>query len=172
VGIDASFSSTVLVVNVDLFTALGMLLGLIGILIPLLPGLALIVISAIVWAVADGSDLGEWLIVAAVGAICLGAMLASSLIPARRAAGEGAPRWVLVAGVLGVIVGAIAVPVVGALIGWPAGIFVAEWTRTRRLRVAWNTTRATLVGLGLGIAIQFGAGVVAVSIWAIAAWRW
>lgn len=161
-----------LVVNVDLFTALGMLLGLIGILIPFLPGLALIVISAIAWASADGSDPGEWLVVAAVAVICLGAILASSVIPARRAAGAGAPRGVLVAGVLGLIVGAIVIPVVGALIGWPAGIFVAEWARTRRFGFAWNTTRATLVGLGLGIAIQFGAGVAAVSIWAIAAWQW
>lgn len=158
--------------NVDLVVGLGMLLGLIGILIPFLPGMPLIVVSVIVWAVADGPDQGRWLVVAVVTVIAVSAMVGSSLISARRAAGAGAPGWVLAAGVLGLIVGAIVIPVFGALVGWPVGIFVAELARTRGLRTAWRTTRETLTGLGLGIAIQFGAGVLAVAIWAAAAWRW
>ena len=123
------------------------------------------------WALTSGG-LEAWLVAVTVAAICVGAMVASSVLPARRAAGAGAPRWVLVSGIVGLIVGAIAIPVVGAIIGWPAGIFSAELARTRSLGTAWGTTSATLGGLGLGIAIQFGAGVAAVSLWAIAAWLW
>lgn len=158
--------------NVDLLTGLVMLVGLVGVLIPFLPGLPVIALSAVAWALLDGSDTGQWMIVAVVTVICVAAMVVASVVPARRASGAGATGWVLAAGVAGLVVGAIAIPVVGALVGWPAGILVAEAIRTRNLAMAWRTTRATLAGLGLGIAIQFGAGVVAVGIWAAAAWRW
>ena len=158
--------------NLDLVVGLGMLVGLIGVLIPFLPGLPLIVISAFVWVVADGSDPGQWIVFAIVTSIAVAAMVVGSTIPARRASSAGTPGWVLALGVVGLVIGAFAIPVVGALIGWPIGIFIGEWLRTRELGAAWVTTRATLAALGLGIAIQFGAGVVAVAIWAAAAWRW
>jgi uncharacterized protein YqgC (DUF456 family) len=79
---------------------------------------------------------------------------------------------VLAAGVIGLVVGAFVIPIVGALIGWPVGVFVAEFLRTRHVATAVATTRATLAGMGIGIAIQFGGGVAAVAIWAAAAWRW
>jgi len=159
-------------VTVDLLTALVMVVGLVGTVIPFLPGLPLIVMSAAAWAVLDGSDAGQWLIFAAVTTICVAAMIVASVVPARRASDAGATGWVLAGGVVGLLAGAIAIPVVGALIGWPVGILAAEVIRTRDLPVAWRTTRSTLVGLGLGIAIQLGAGVVAVGIWAAAVWRW
>ena len=158
--------------SLDLVVGLGMLVGLIGVLIPFLPGLPLIVVSAFVWVVADGSDPGQWIVFAIVTSITVAAMVVGSTIPARRASGAGTPGWVLALGVVGLVIGAFAIPVVGALIGWPIGIFLGEWLRTRELGAAWVTTRATLAALGLGIAIQFGAGVVAVAIWAAAAWRW
>jgi len=160
------------VVTVDLLTALVMLVGLVGTVIPFLPGLPLIVMSAAAWTVLDGSDAGQWLLLAAVTTICVAAMIVASVVPARRASDAGATGWVLAGGVVGLVAGAIAIPVVGALIGWPVGILAAEVIRTRDLPTAWRTTRSTLIGLGLGIVIQLGAGVVAVGIWAAAAWRW
>ena len=44
--------------------------------------------------------------------------------------------------------------------------------RTRHFNSAWRTTRSTLAGQGLGIAVQLAAGVTAVAVWAAAAWRW
>jgi uncharacterized protein len=99
-------------------------------------------------------------------------MVVGSVLPARRAARAGASRWIVVAGALGVVVGAITLPVVGALIGWPAGIFVGAWFATRDVERAWAMTRATIAGVGIGTAAQFGSGVVAVAVWAVAAWSW
>ncbi len=72
-------------------------------------------------------------------------------------------------GAVGAVVGALVIPVVGALIGWPLGVFVAECLRTRDPSAAWASTRGTVVGVVRGTAVQFGAGLVAVSIWAMAA---
>jgi len=159
-------------VTIDLLVGLLMLVGLVGVVIPFLPGLPLIVVAAFAWVVAGGSDTGQWVVFIIVAAIAVAAMVVGSALPARRASGAGTSGWVLAAGAVGLVVGAIVIPIVGALIGWPVGVFVAELLRTRHVPTAVATTRATLVGMGIGIAIQFGGGVLAVAIWAAAAWRW
>jgi uncharacterized protein len=158
--------------NVDVAVGIVMIVGLVGTVLPFLPGLPVILVAALAWVLVDGSDPGQWLLFAFVAAVCVAGMVIGSILPARRAAQAGASKWVVVGGAVGLVVGAIAIPVVGAIIGWPVGIFVASMLATSDRRQAWAQTRATIAGVGLGTAIQFGAGVVAVGGWAIAAWRW
>jgi uncharacterized protein YqgC (DUF456 family) len=66
------------------------------------------------------------------------------------------------------VIGFFAVPVVGALIGFPAGVFVAELLRHRHHGPAWRATWEALKSVGLGIAIQLGAGVAMIAIWSVA----
>jgi len=155
--------------ELDLLVGLAMLAGLVGVLVPLLPGLPLILVAAFVWVIADGADAGQWVVFGLVAVITVTAMVASSVIPARRATSAGAPWWVLGAGAAGVMIGFFVIPVVGALVGGPIGIYLGELVRLRDRRTAWATTRATLRGIGVGIAIQMVAGVAAVAIWALAA---
>jgi uncharacterized protein YqgC (DUF456 family) len=72
---------------------------------------------------------------------------------------------VLTAGALGAVVGFFVVPVVGALLGGPAGIFVAELARVREPSRAWASTLEALKGVGLGIVVQFVAGVAMIAVW-------
>jgi uncharacterized protein YqgC (DUF456 family) len=160
------------VLSVDAAVAIAMLVGLVGTVLPFLPGLPVILVSTLVWVIADGSDAGQWWVFGFVAAVCIAGMVIGSILPARRAARAGASRWVLVGGAIGLVVGAIVIPVVGAVVGWPLGIFVASMTTTHDLDAAWAQTRATIAGVGIGTAVQLGAGVVAVAGWAVAAWRW
>ena len=159
-------------INIDVIVAIAMAVGLVGTVVPFLPGLPVIVVAAFVWVVADGADPGEWVVFGIVATIAVAGMIVGALLPARRASTAGASRWALVTGAVGAVIGAIVIPVVGAFIGWPVGVFLAEWLRTRRGGSAWASTRATIVGVLHGTAVQFGAGVAAVSVWAVAAWRW
>jgi uncharacterized protein YqgC (DUF456 family) len=158
--------------TLDLVIAAAMLVGLAGTVVPFLPGLPIIVVAALVWVVADGADPGRWAVFAVVTAIAIAGIAIGSALPARRASRAGASRWIVVAGAIGLVLGAITIPLIGALIGWPLGVFAASWLTTRDLGRAWAMTRATIAGVGLGTAVQFGAGVLAVGTWAVAAWRW
>jgi len=158
--------------NVDVVVGVAMVVGLVGTLVPLLPGLPVVITAAFIWVVADGADLGQWTVFAVVSAIALTGMIFGSLLPARRASASGAPRWTLVAGAVGVVVGAVIIPVVGAVIGWPVGVFLAEWIRTGNGKQAWASMRATAIGVLHGAVVQFGAGLASVGVWAVAAWRW
>ncbi len=86
----------------------------------------------------------------------------------RRSARTGVPGWVSAAGLVGAVVGFFVIPVVGALVGFPAGIFVAELGRVRDVGAAWRATWEAIKGLGMGIAIGFATGVVMIGVWVLA----
>jgi uncharacterized protein len=144
-----------------------MIVGLVGVLVPVLPGLLLIAGAGIAWALADPAPL-RWIVAAVLASLAIGATVASAVLPAQRATAAGAPRLAVAAGIAGMIVGFFVVPVVGALVGFPAGIFVAEALRLRNARAAMATTAATVKGVGIGIGIQLVTGVVMIGIWVAA----
>ena len=144
-----------------------MLAGLVGVLVPIFPGLILVVGAGLVWAIERGGP-GAWAVFAFMAVVGAAGVVASTVIPARRAAAEGAPPWVIVAGSIGLVVGFFVVPIVGALVGFPAGVFVAELTRHRHAGTAWRATAQALRGVGLGIALQLAAGVVMIGAWVAA----
>jgi uncharacterized protein YqgC (DUF456 family) len=153
--------------GLEVLLALVMLVGLVGVIVPVLPGLLLIAGAGFAWALADPSPL-RWVVALVLVGIAAGATVAAAVVPARRATAAGAPRAALAAGAAGMVVGFALIPVVGALIGFPAGIFVAEIVRLRDARVARATTVATLRGVGAGIAIQLAAGVAMIGVWVVA----
>jgi uncharacterized protein len=153
--------------GLEVVLAVVMLVGLVGVVVPVLPGLLLIAAAGLAWALADPSPL-RWAVALALATIAAAATVAAAVVPARRASAAGAPRAALAAGAAGMVVGFFLIPVVGALIGFPAGIFVAETVRLRDARAARATTAATLRGVGTGIAIQLTAGVAMIGVWLVA----
>lgn len=147
--------------------ALVMVVGLVGVVVPVLPGLLLIAGAGVAWAVAEPGP-ARWTVAIALVALAAVAMVAGAVLPARRAAAAGAPRSALAAGAAGMILGFFLIPVVGALVGFPAGIFVAERIRLGNGRAARATTIATLKGAALGIGIELVAGVAMIAIWSAA----
>ena len=141
-----------------------MLAGLVGVVVPVFPGLILVAGAGIVWAVQRGSP-AAWAVAVVMAVVGVTGIVVSSVLPVRRAAAGGAPAWVVISGGIGVVIGFFLVPVVGALIGFPAGVLVAELTRHRQLSPAWSATLGAIKGMALGIMIQLAAGVLVVGLW-------
>jgi hypothetical protein len=76
------------------------------------------------------------------------------------------PTSTLLVGGLGAVVGFFVIPVVGALAGFPVGVYLAERHRLGA-QGAWPSTRAALRAIGVSILIEFVAGVIAVAIWLV-----
>jgi uncharacterized protein len=62
------------------------------------------------------------------------------------------------------VVGFFVVPVVGLLIGFVLGVYLAELQRVGR-RLAGPTTRSALRAVGVSILIELGAGMLAALTW-------
>ena len=105
-------------------------LGIVGALVPVLPGPLLIWLGAFVWAWADGFVHIGWptlLVLAVLTIISWGADLGLSFISSRR---SGAGWRSIGVSILGGIIGAIllsSVPVVGTFIGAAVGSISALW---------------------------------------------
>lgn len=145
--------------------AIAMAVGLIGTLVPLLPGLSLIWVTALVYGAVDGFG-ASGLIAFALITLLLGASVAAKIaLPHRRARAGGAPTRTLLIGALAGLVGFFVIPVVGLALGAVLGVLAAEYQRTRDRSLAWASTKGVIVGMGLAAAVEFGAGVIMVVAW-------
>lgn len=151
-----------------LLVALVMAVGVVGVLVPVLPGLLLVAGAALVWALTEQDTL-SWVVFAAMIVVLGVGAVAKYVLPARDLAAAGAPRSTLVVGAVGAVVGFFVIPVVGLPVGGIAAVFVAELRRLGGDRAAaWRSTWVTIKAVGLGILLELAAALVAVAIWAVA----
>src|SRR5262245_4517847 len=101
----------------EILLGLAMLVGLIGVLVPVLPGLLLIVAAALGWLLLERPGPIGWAAFALIVGVGLLGMAAPAWISGRRANAAGLPGWVMLAGVVGAVAGFFLIPVVGALVG-------------------------------------------------------
>jgi uncharacterized protein len=146
--------------------ALLVVVGLVGVVLPVLPGPLLVLAGIAVWAVPRGDAVGWWVLGAAVGLTLLGAV-AKYLLPGRRLRAAGVPWWSLGAGAVLGIVGFFVVPVIGLLLGFVLGVFLAELSRLGSTERAWPSTRHALAAAGWSILIELGAALLATAVWIV-----
>jgi uncharacterized protein len=147
-----------------------MVAGIVGILLPVLPGLLMIWAAGLWWAIADGGGSARWTVLGVLSLLLLTGTVTKYVLPARSAAARGAPISTLVVGALCAIVGFFVIPVVGLLVGGVLGIYLAEYARLRDPGSAWTSTRAALVAIGIGLLIELTAGVLMFGVWLIGVW--
>ena len=149
----------------DLLVALVIAVGLVGVLVPLLPGTSLVLGAIVVWAFLVGTPTG-WLVCAVAVLFLLVGAVVKYAVPGRRLKEGGVPTsTLLLAGVLGVV-GFFVIPLVGVVVGFVGGIYLAEGTRVGWSR-AWPATVHALKAVGLSLLIELTAGLLAAVTWAV-----
>ena len=152
-------------VALTIVAALLVVVGLVGVVVPVLPGLVLVVGGIGLWAVSRHDAVGWTVLAVAVALVVAGSVL-KYLLPGRRMRDAGVPgRTLVLGGVLG-IVGFFVVPVVGLLLGFVLGVYLAELGRVGRAR-AWPSARHALTAAGWSILIELAAGLLAAVVWII-----
>ena len=147
----------------EVLVALAIAVGLVGILVPILPGSILILGAILVWAWEVGGTTA-WAVFGVSALVLVAGGVVKFLVPNRRLKDAGIPgstQWVGAA--LGVI-GFFVIPVVGLFIGFVLGVYLAEYRRLGA-KAAWPSTRHALTAVGLSIIIELAAGVVATYVW-------
>lgn len=151
--------------GVVVLVGLVMAVGLIGTLLPLLPGLPIIWGAALVYGLVTEFGALGWIAFVSITALAIGGMVAGLVLPHRRVAAGGAPASTVAAGVgLGVI-GFFVIPVVGLPLGAVAGVLLAERARTDDWQLAWTTTKNLVIGFGIGVLVEFLAGLAMIGCW-------
>lgn len=144
-----------------------MVVGIFGTVVPLLPGLPIVWVAALVYALLSDPGVSGWLAFAVITALAIAGLLIGTALPHRRVVAAGVPRSSVVAGVALAVVGFFAIPVVGLPIGAATGILLAEKRRLDDWSAAVAATKSLLIGFGLGALLQFGAGVAIMIVWVV-----
>jgi uncharacterized protein YqgC (DUF456 family) len=149
--------------SADLLAGIAIAVGLVGILVPLLPGTLLVAAAVLVWTIAVGEPLAWALAAAALGVLALGTLV-KYVVPGRNLKAGGIPTRTLAAGGALGLVGFFVVPVVGLPVGFVLGIYLSELQRLGS-QAAWPATKVALKAVGLSLLIELGAGTVAALLW-------
>ena len=147
----------------DLLVALVIAVGLVGILVPILPGSILVVAGILGWALAVGGPTA-WTVFAVATALVVAGAIVKYVVPGRRLQVAGIPASTQWVGVLVGLVGFFVVPVVGLFLGFVLGVYLAELGRVGSAR-AWPSTVHALKAVGLSVVIELVAAFAATWVW-------
>lgn len=163
--------SIVFVLYVVAYILIG--LGLIGAILPVLPGTLLIWLGALIWAWANGFEKIGWPTLLVLGVLTLaswGSDLAMTTLVSRKA---GASWKAILAAIVGGILGGIflsALPVIGtvfgAVLGALAGLLALEYYQKRDWRLAAKAAGGYIAGWLLSSAVQLSICLVMIAIFA------
>lgn len=168
---DAEFLFQVLIETLTLFV---MLMGLAGLLVPIFPGLLVMWLATLFYALIEVSNQTitwfEWVLFAVITLLMLAGSVVDNIIIARQVREKQVPWGSVLFGYLaGLIASLFFTPLIG-IVAAPAGLFVAEYWRLRDTKVAFSSTRAWMTGWGLTIAARVAIGVVMIGLWMVWAW--
>lgn len=150
----------------EIVVALLMVVGVVGIVVPVLPGLLLVVAGVVLWALEERSTTG-WVVLGVVAVVYLAGLVLQWLVPGRRMKRAGVQTSTLLAGVVTAIVAAFVIPVVGLFVGFPLGIFLVSLARTRDHKEALRATGHALRAVGTNILFELVTAFTIVAVWAV-----
>ena len=161
-----------MVVSTETLTTLGAALlvavGIAGLIVPVLPGLACVVLGVLVWAIGQSST-AAWVVFAVACVLAVAGYVVQVLVPGRQLSRGGVARRSNIVGLVCAVVGVFVVPVIGLLLGFVIGVFLAESARLRDRAQAWAATRVAIRAALTSVGIELAAAVTIAVGWAIAA---
>lgn len=138
--------------------------GVLGVVVPVLPGALLVWAAILVWSIEEQTRVGVAVLVAASVAIAL-SQLAKYLLPHRRLRAAGVPQSSIITGGLLGIVGFFVIPVVGVVLGFVLGLFAAERVRQGATGPAFESSKSAMLAVGLSILIELAGTLFAAVVW-------
>jgi len=144
-----------------------MVLGLMGVVLPVLPGLLLIWAAALFYGLMVGFGTLGWAVLGLLSVLVLAGIVKGVVIPRRAAAASGASGWAQLGAVVGGVIGFFVIPVLGLILGALAGLLAVEYL----LKGDWNealvAVRGTARGFGISVVIDLILGMIMIVAWSV-----
>lgn len=165
------FASQVILETLTLFV---MLVGLAGLIVPIFPGLTVMWLATLVYALiqaaAGAMSAWNWAAFAFITLLMIAGNIVDNLIIAAKMREQFIP-WssILLAFAAGIVVSLFFTPLIG-LIAAPLGLFLAELQRLKDRTEALKSTKAYMVGWGWAFGVRVAIGLTMTVTWM--AWAW
>lgn len=145
----------------------------VGLLVtPILPGLVIIWVTALIYGIAAGFGVLGWVMFALITVLMLAGSIMDNVLMGAQAHKEGAPWWVVLVALASAIIGSfvIPIPIIGGILAALLVLFLIEWIRLKDTRKVLASMKGMLVGWGWAAVFRVIIGMVMIGLWLIWAW--
>lgn len=141
-------------------TLIAMLLGIIGTMLPFVPGIPLIYMAMIAYGWYEGFNIisAEYLVI--MGILVILAVIADHLSPLIGVKYFGASRYAMIGAIIGFLVGIIFFPPFGMIVGALAGAVLGEYFELEDWQQALKAGLGSVAGFVSGILFQIAIALV------------
>jgi uncharacterized protein YqgC (DUF456 family) len=142
-----------------------MAVGLVGLIIPIFPGIIVIWLAILVYGLLTGFNTLGWVLFAVNTVLMIIGVTIDNILMNAKAHKEGAAWSSLALGMVGGILGTILFPPVGGILAAPLVVLLLEYLRQRDINRALLTLRGLLIGWGTSFVVRFFIGLAMIGIW-------
>lgn len=148
--------------------------GLLGLIMPIFPGLAVMWLGTLVYALLQneaGNMTGwDWFLFGLITILMIIGSVADNIIIARKMRDKYIP-WssILFAFAASIVVSIFFTPLIG-LVAAPVGLYLAESRRLKDHNAAIDSTKTYMIGWGWAFGVRFLIGLVMIGLWMLWAW--
>lgn len=158
-----------MITGTNVAVVLIMLVGTIGIIFPVLPGLVVVWAATVLWALEQQTP-AAWVVVGVTTVLYGAGLVLKLLVPGRRLRAAGVDLKVIALAVGVAVVGLFVIPVLGAPIGFVGAIYLIEQLRHRNHSQAWAATRQALRAVMVSMGFELLAALAIIMAWAVGVW--
>jgi hypothetical protein len=161
-------------VILETLTLFALIVGLLGLIVPVFPGLVIMWLGTLVYAILQnsaGNMTGwKWIIFAIITLLMITGSIVDNLIIAYKMRDKYIP-WssILFAFAAGIVASLFFTPLIG-LVAAPVGLFLAESRRLKNHEAAVDSTKAYMIGWGWAFGVRFLIGLMMIGLWMLWAW--
>lgn len=145
---------------IQLLCIILIIVGILGTILPVLPGLLLCYGGLLIYKFGTNSEL-HIIYIWIFGLLTLLSVILNYVIPAKTNKKYGGTRWGSIGSIIGTFAGLIFIPTpFGFLIGMILGVFIGELLHDKKdKKKAWNSAKGAFIGFLYGTGFNFLIGV-------------
>jgi len=154
-----------------------LLVGLLVLVIPVLPGLVIMWLAVLGYGIAGGfSTAGQLnalglVIFIVVTLLAVGGSLVDNLLMGVGAKQGGASWWTVLVALFAGFLGTVIFPPLGGFVAVPLAILLLEYQRLRDWKAAWQSLRGLATGWGAAYFVRILMGLTIIGLWWLWVWK-
>ncbi len=152
-------------------TQILMIVGLIGLVVPVFPGLVVMWLAALGYGVIQGFSTLGWIVFALITILMLVGTVIDNILMGAGAKQSGASWTGILLALLGGVLGTLLFPPIGGLVAAPLVVLLYEYLRQRDWKKAWEALRGLALGWGLSFVARFAIGLGMMGLWWLWVWK-
>ena len=158
----------------EVLTLFALIVGLLGLVVPIFPGLVVMWLGTLVYALlqnaAGNMTSWKWVIFGIITLLMIVGSVADNLIIARKMRDKYVPWSSILFAFAASLVASIFFTALIGLAAAPVGLYLAESRRLKNSDAAIESTKAYMIGWGWAFGARFVIGLVMIAFWMIWAW--